>query len=169
MQALAAVTVVSVLVGSAQAEAQSSALVLVAHKDLGLTGASRQDAGRVFLGLSRELGGKRVAPLVVGQKEDRAGAIARISGRTAAAVEAHFVKLELRGEGRWPALAADGAEMVRRALESATIAGRPGVVACLTQEELEGLSPKLQALLTVIAIDGLNPGQPGYPLANAGN
>lgn len=160
--------VVGVLLGAASALAQGSPLVVVVHKDLGVGDASRQELSRVFLGLSRELGGKRVAPVVVGDRARRSAAVARLTGRTVAAVEEHFVKLELRGEGRWPSLAADAPEMVRRALESATISGRPAVVACLLREELDALGPKLQALLTVVTVDGLRPGDAAYPLATAG-
>lgn len=151
-----------VLAALLAAPALAQPLVVVAHRDVTLTDASLQALGRVFLGQLRELGGVKVTPVVLGDKAVRTQAIARLSGRAPQAVEEHFVKLELRAEGRWPGLVASGAELLTRATE-AVGSGAPAVVACLTHAEYLGLSAGVRAQLGALTIDGKAPGQPGYP------
>jgi hypothetical protein len=146
------------------ATASAEPLVVVVTHDFSATSLSSQDISRLFLGLLRDVAGRRVTPMVVADKSARADLLARVVGRTATAVEQHFVKLELRGEGRWPALAADGRVAARRIVESASIPGRPSVVACMPLDEFEALTPKQQGLLAVLAVDGKAPTDPGYPL-----
>jgi len=146
------------------AAAWAEPLLLVGPANLGTGDVSSQELSRIFLGLSRDLAGQHVTPAVVADKSTRAEVIGRAVGKAAGSVEQHFVKLELRGEGRWPALIADARTAARRIVEGAHIDSRPAVLVCLRQSDFEALTPQQQALLKVLTIDGKGPKDQGYPL-----
>lgn len=142
--------------------ASAQQLLMVVHRDASLSDVSRQSLSRVFLGQLRDLGGVKVTPVVLGDKSARLQLVARLSSRTPEAVEEHFVKLELRAEGRWPALSSSGTELVGRISESAS-ANAPAIIAAVGQAQYQALSPGDRAQLTVLSIDEKAPTDPAYP------
>lgn len=144
--------------------ARGETLMVLVHKRLLVGAVSRQEISRIFLGQSRELSSARVAPVVVATSGNRTDILSQLTGRTPAAIGDHFVRLELRAEGRWPHQVDHAGELVRRILESAEIPGRPSVVGCVALKDYEALTPKQKEVVVPLAIDGTLPGESGYPL-----
>lgn len=159
-------TLLPVFAALATAATAAEPLVVVGPQNLGASDLSRQQVSRIFLGLTGDVGGRRVTPVVVADKSQRAELIGHAVGREPGAVEQHFVKQELRGEGRWPTLVADARQAARRIVESANIQGRPAVLACMLLSDFEALTEAQRTHLTVLTVEGKKPGEPGYALTN---
>jgi hypothetical protein len=141
----------------ATAEPQRRPLAVVVAKGSKVTGMSRADLRRTFTGTTVTAGGQRLVPFnYMPGAAERLTFDREILGMSAAEAGQFWVNRKVRGESSAP-----------RALPSVThvakvVARFPGAIGYLP---LDRVGPELQ----IVSIDGLKPGDAGYPLTAAGN
>jgi len=133
-------------------------IVVVTHTDTGITNVDKIELGRLYLSVSRELGGvtiKAVNQSVEGLKLDFLSALTGMSDRD---IESHFVALDMRGEGRWPPEVDDTEALVKLLIKYKKAVG------WMTVEEFSELPERARSVLNVLSIDGKTAGEEGYVL-----
>lgn len=139
---LVVVYLVATLIGLS--EAQAGDYLVVAHKSAGFSSASQEEIANLFLLRSDNITGASVKVVNLSEKAQKLAFLARLTDKSEREVEDHFVKLELRGEGKWPSEVNDGSALVK------LIAKSKKVVGWLSEADYALLSEKEKSLLVVL-------------------
>ena len=138
--------------------AKAQDIVVVTYKDIELDNVSSADLGRLFLSLRSELGGVSVKAVNLSDEVLKYEFLEALTGMTERDVDAHFVKLDLRGEGDWPPEVASAEGLVKLLIKYQKAVG------WMTTEAMASLSERSRSVLRIIAVDGLRPDDNGYVL-----
>jgi len=136
-------------------------IAVVTHRGNDIDSVDREELGRLFLSLSNSIAGVRLKAVNLSEKDLKLGFLERITMMSARQIEDHFIRADLRGEGKWPPEVFTSEEMVRLIVKSRNVVG------WIPVSDLEALREKYRNAIKVIAVDGLNPGDDGYPLGPA--